>query len=90
MVVGVTKRQMVARVLAGDWALPADQPSAASPAAAREPHTEALTAAPATGLRPVAAQQKGSDFNRRDGGPFSTGLDTRSSRPRSFASQSAC
>ena len=30
---------------------------------------------PATGLRPVAAHQEGSNFNRRNGGPNSTGLD---------------
>lgn len=37
----------------------------------------APSAAPATGLRTVAAQQRGSDFTRRDGGPSSTGLDRR-------------
>src|SRR5207253_520652 len=44
----------------------------------RHPRTArgTLTAAPATGLRPTAAPKTGSEFNRRDGGPFSTGLDT--------------
>jgi hypothetical protein len=54
-----------------------DQPPRVLTRHARQTARAALTAAPATGLRPVAAHQRGSTFNRRRGGPFSTGLDKK-------------